>query len=999
MKTKKPSHPAPVRRKGIARAKPTSPSLKKARRPSPAGRVRSNRFSPAREFRDDDLFHTIMDNTVDRMYFKDNEGRFILINRSLAADFHVDDPADAVGKTDFDFFTAEHAQQAQADERQIIASGKPLEDLEKKIIWPDGRETWVSTSKIPLRDETGRIVGTFGVTRDITRRKASEISALRVNQELEKTNRSLQAEIAERMRAEQELARERDLFRTLMDHTTDRIYFKDLASRFTLINRSTAAFLGLHDPSQAAGKTDFDFFSKEHARQAYTDEQKIIASGEPLVGIEEKETWPDGRETWVSTSKIPMRDRGDNIIGTFGISRDITEQRRGEEERIRAAALREANVELEKFNAALQAEIAERKRVEELLAHERNLFRAMMDNTTDRIYFKDRDSHFLLINQSLAVHFGIQDPEDAVGKTDFDFFSEEHARQAFNDEQSLVASEQPWIGKEEKETWPDGRATWVSTTKFPLRDLDGKIIGTFGMSRDITERKAIEVSILQANEELEKANQTLQTEIAERQRAEAELAHEQDLFRTMMNSTTDHIYFKDAESRFLLINRSLADQFKIRDPAEAVGKTDFDFFTEEHARQAFRDEEEIIADGRALVGIEEKETWPDGHETWISTSKFPMRDTEGRVVGTFGISREITEQKNLELAIQMANEKLSIMVNWLEGRNREISVLSEMGKLLEGCRSPEEAYPIISKQMNRLIPVDTGKLYLFDKERKMLDCVASWGSDPGPADSFPPEECRGVQSRQVFTMASAIQSEPSCRHLARMPEGGLIHLCAPLFSQEKIIGVLHLRSTRKEDVDTLPDLKQQLAVMAADHIALALSNLNLQETLRRQSIRDALTGLFNRRYLEESLLFELNETRVRGSTLGVIMLDVDRLKQVNDTFGHEGGDSLLKTLGQWLQSTIRTGDISCRYGGDEFILILPDATLDATLQRAQQICAGVRRLTFDYQGKPLGSMSVSVGVASFPKHGGTRDALLAAVDAALYKAKEQGRDRVEIAGA
>jgi diguanylate cyclase (GGDEF)-like protein/PAS domain S-box-containing protein len=998
--TKRSSPPGKNRRvRRTAAPKPASPRAR-GKSSRPATVAASPRPSPDRppQIHERELFRALMDSTQDRIYFKDLRSRFLFINRSTAAFLGLRDPAEAVGKTDFDFFSEEHARQASADEQKIIASGESLIGIEEKETWPDGHVTWVSSSKLPFRDRDGRIIGTFGISRDVTAQKADQLSRLRAVQELEETNRALQEAMAERLRADTALAREQDLFRTMMDNTPDRIYFKNRESRFLFINRAQAEKFGLADPAGAVGKTDFDFFTGEHPRKAFADEQEIIASGESLIGIEEKETWPDGHVTWVSSSKLPFRDRDGLIVGIFGISRDITAHKLGEEARIREAALREANVELEKINAALQAEIAERKRVEELLAHERNLFRAMMDNTTDRIYFKDHDSRFLLINRSLAQHFGIQDPAEAVGKTDFDFFSEEHARQAFDDEQNLVASEQPFIGKEEKETWPDGHATWVSTTKFPLRDLEGKIIGTFGTSRDITERKAIEVSILQANQELENINRSLQSEISERRKAEAELARERELFRTMMDSSADHIYFKDDKNRFLLINRSLADQFKLRDPAEAVGKTDYDFFSEEHARKAFHDEEGILAYGRPLIGIEEKETWPDGHETWTSTSKFPMRDTEGKIIGTFGISREITERKNLELAIQMANDKLSVMVNWLEGRNREISVLSEMGKLLEGCRSPEEAYPIISAQMNRLIPVDTGKLYLFDKDRKMLMCVASWGAEPGPADSFLPEECRGVLSRQVFTMASTIHAEQSCRHLESVTGGGLVHLCAPLLSQEEVIGVLHLRSRRKEGGDTLPDLKQQLAVMAADHIALALSNLTLQETLRRQSIRDPLTGLFNRRYLEESLLFALNETRGRGSTLGVIMLDVDRLKQVNDTFGHEAGDSLLRALGQWLQTNIRTGDISCRYGGDEFVLIFPDATLDATLQRAQQICAGVRRLTFDYQGEPLGSMSVSVGVASYPAHGETRDTLLSAVDSALYQAKEQGRDRVVTAG-
>jgi diguanylate cyclase (GGDEF)-like protein len=175
---------------------------------------------------------------------------------------------------------------------------------------------------------------------------------------------------------------------------------------------------------------------------------------------------------------------------------------------------------------------------------------------------------------------------------------------------------------------------------------------------------------------------------------------------------------------------------------------------------------------------------------------------------------------------------------------------------------------------------------------------------------------------------------------------------------------------------------------------LALANLSLRETLRIQSIRDALTGLFNRRYLEESLQRELARAQRKAAKLGVVMLDVDHLKQVNDTFGHEAGDTLLEVLGHWLQSNIRAEDISCRYGGDEFILILPDASLESTYQRARQICEGARLLKISHHDRPLGLATVSIGVAGFPENGQTRDALLAAVDAALYKAKERGRNCV-----
>ena len=163
---------------------------------------------------------------------------------------------------------------------------------------------------------------------------------------------------------------------------------------------------------------------------------------------------------------------------------------------------------------------------------------------------------------------------------------------------------------------------------MPLRDAQGRIIGTFGVSRDVTERK----------------------------RAEAGLMEERNLLRTLMDNLPDVIYFKDLESRFTRINKAHAKLFGLNDPAQAVGKTDFDFFAGEHAQQAFADEQEIIKTGRAMLAKEEKETWPDGHVTWASTTKMPLCDTQGNIIGTFGISRDITRRKQAEEELHHAKE-------------------------------------------------------------------------------------------------------------------------------------------------------------------------------------------------------------------------------------------------------------------------------------------------------------------------------------------------------
>ncbi|MFZ1629601.1 MAG: GGDEF domain-containing protein, partial [Anaerolineae bacterium] len=179
----------------------------------------------------------------------------------------------------------------------------------------------------------------------------------------------------------------------------------------------------------------------------------------------------------------------------------------------------------------------------------------------------------------------------------------------------------------------------------------------------------------------------------------------------------------------------------------------------------------------------------------------------------------------------------------------------------------------------------------------------------------------------------------------------------------------------------------------------ALANLRLRETLRSQAIRDPLTGLFNRRYMEETLTREVHRAARRGTTLGIIMLDIDHFKRFNDSYGHQAGDALLRALGSYLQERTRGEDIVCRYGGEEFTLILPETPLSVLEQRADQLRVGITRLQVEHYRAMIGPVTLSAGVAIFPDHGLTGDAVLRAADTALYRAKTEGRNRIFTAGA
>jgi diguanylate cyclase (GGDEF)-like protein len=214
-----------------------------------------------------------------------------------------------------------------------------------------------------------------------------------------------------------------------------------------------------------------------------------------------------------------------------------------------------------------------------------------------------------------------------------------------------------------------------------------------------------------------------------------------------------------------------------------------------------------------------------------------------------------------------------------------------------------------------------------------------------------------------------------------------------MMAQGELLGLLHMAISEKgRSVET----RQRFVMTVAEHIALALANLKLRETLRSQSIRDPLTGLFNRRYMEESLEREMRRASRGRHPVGIIMLDLDHFKKFNDSYGHDAGDALMRIVGNTLQRSIRAEDIACRYGGEEFTLILPEASLVDAAQRAESIRESIRNLNIQHRRQQLGGVTISAGVAIFPDHGPTGDAVLRAADAALYQAKSRGRDRVAI---
>ncbi len=323
----------------------------------------------------------------------------------------------------------------------------------------------------------------------------------------------------------------------------------------------------------------------------------------------------------------------------------------------------------------------------------------------------------------------------------------------------------------------------------------------------------------------------------------------------------------------------------------------------------------------------------------------------------------------------------------LESANRDISDLSSMTQLLQTCSDFEEARSILAGYGNKFFSGDSGGIYLINSSRTLMADVAVWGDmEQAP---FSPDQCWALRLGQPHL--SAKETDVRCQHVAAR-EGA--HLCIPLSAHHETLGTLDLHHPKGMTAAELEKLRAK-ATSFAEQVALAIRSLQLREQLRELSIRDPLTGLLNRRHMEESLLREISRATRTKQPLSVLMMDVDLFKHFNDTYGHEAGDHVLKEFGHLLQKQVRESDIACRFGGEEFTLILPEADCETASDIGNRIRSAVMDLQLVVGRQPLGRVTISGGIAVFPEDGDTIQQLLARADEALYDAKKNGRNRIE----
>ncbi len=481
--------------------------------------------------------------------------------------------------------------------------------------------------------------------------------------------------------------------------------------------------------------------------------------------------------------------------------------------------------------------------------------------------------------------------------------------------------------------------------------------------------------------------------VTERKRAE-------ERFRLVVESAPDAMVMASLQGKIVLVNSQAEKLFGYR-REELVGQP-IEILVPKRFRGAHpayragfaaQPRARPMGAGRDLFAVRK-----DGSEFPVEIGLNPIETEEGTHV--LGAIVDITERKRVEQTMQDANETLRSWVSELGRQTREIALLNQMSHLLQTCLSAEEAYTVIKQFTQELFPVESGAVFVLNASLDFVEAVCVWGETPPVEQVFSPRECWALRRGQVHAVQDG-RSTLVCQHMSK--EQTPAHsLCVPMMAQGEALGMLHLRgrlpagSQNEEHRARLIAAREQLAVNVAGDIALALANLRLRETLRTQSILDPLTGLYNRRHLKESLEREVRRAARNQRRLAVIMLDVDQFKGFNDTFGHDAGDAILRELAAFLQKRTRGEDFACRYGGDEFVIILAETSLEAAEKRAQQLREGIKRLTIPHGDRYLAPPTVSLGLALYPDHGANAETLLRAADEALYSAKTQGRDRVVV---
>jgi len=844
---------------------------------------------------------------------------------------------DLVGRPVMDFIAASDKEDARRKIGARLAGEHPDQPLRRRFSRRDGSVLTLEIHTSPVRDRDGAIAGLRSASLDIT----------------------------ERLRAEEALRESEETSRAVGDAMLNALIMMDAEGRVTRWNPGAERIFG-YTKAEMMGQALHDLLVPDEYRASFhANFTKFCETGTgPVVGKvrELRGIRKDGSEfpLEISLAGVRLRDQWHAV----GVIQDITERKVAE--------------------AALAEEVRRR--------------RTIFEYSRDGIVVFDQSGKVRESNKSFADMLGYSQ-EEMLQLHVWDWDAQLTRDQILEIMRDLASLPPTFQSRHKRK---DGSLFDAEISAISLES--GGDVSYYALTRDITERNRTEKEVRAQGGELTRSNAELKQELDSRRLVERELrAKEYSL------SESQRIAHVGSWSWELPMGTALCawtpETYRVFGVSPDTFVTSLDMFpTLIHPEDRASMQAWI---GACLAGAEPPDlefraaALRDGGFRYVLGRGHLELDAENKPVRLVGIAQDITDRRRAEEDVRQANEKLSASVLKLENRAVREGVLAEMRTFLQACSSTQEIAPIVAHSMGRLFPGSDGALFLMSPSKTDLETTVKWGDYPKAQeeDAFYPDDCWALR-RGCLHVVYDVKSGLICPHMRN--QAATAYACMPLTAKGDVLGLLNLRSRQgaqpAEAAQTMADL-EDMSSMLSELLSLSISNIRLSETLRTQSIKDPLTGLFNRRHMEECLQREIWRASRNGRQIGVVMADIDHFKTFNDTYGHGAGDFVLSAFGNLVNTQIRGSDIACRYGGEEFTLILPEATAQDAPWRANDLLEKVRALKLTYGDRELGPVTISMGVSTYPDAGATSDELLRAADAALYAAKLAGRDRVVVHGA
>lgn len=483
---------------------------------------------------------------------------------------------------------------------------------------------------------------------------------------------------------------------------------------------------------------------------------------------------------------------------------------------------------------------------------------------------------------------------------------------------------------------------------------------------------------------LEAVNHQLRDTTATLERQNHQLEISEARFRQTFDGAPIGLAMVGLDGRFMEVNRALCIILEF--PADQLLKMTFQDVTHPDDLQADLHHVQRLIDGKAdSYRMEKRYIARGGRELIAMLDVTMLRDASGNPIMFISQIQDISLRSRTEAALRESE---------LKGRT-----LGQLGEMLQACQKIDEIGAPLANACLALFPGCGGTLYVLNSSENWLRSEYTWGDDPISELVFAVEDCWALRRGQASLLSLNQKNVNRCEHISPDAIRDEQSLCLPMVAQGDMVGMLHLHFQSEAQGSQAASSRPliETAEQVAGRVAVAVANLNLRESLLNQSIRDPLTNLYNRRHLEESMVRDMARALRDGTRLAVMMIDIDHFKKYNDNHGHAYGDLALKKVADILTAFCRDGDLACRYGGEEFAVVLTQIDEASALTRAESLRHQVASAKAALRMRALPSVTISIGVAIFPDHGTTFDEILAAADRALYNVKNEGRNSVRLA--